>query len=421
MTDPDKNARDQLVQSQYESYPYPERDPDDEKKRLIAGSPSNLFELNYYVFGGARDLSKPLKALVAGGGTGDAVIMLAQHMRDAGVPGEVVHLDLSGPSQAVAQARAKIRGLENIRFVTGSLLDIAEVAPGPWDYIDCCGVLHHLEDPDAGLTALAGQLAPDGGIGVMVYGEYGRTGVYHMQDMLRAIAPGGEMPDEDRVAMAKRLAENLPKTSWINRNGLIRDHVGGGDPGVYDLFLHSRDRAYTVPDIADFVTQAGLRLTSFIESYRYDPDWLVRDPRILKRLRDLDPIARASFAELFTGNLKKHIFYAVRDTNPVSLPGTDDPRVIPHLLNQSAEEAGKTLPPGGKITVTSEGLKTDMPVPALSRPIAALCDGKHSLAEIHAKIQEKRADLDYDAFKRQFDDLYRVMNAINRMVLRLPV
>ncbi|MEP4378344.1 MAG: class I SAM-dependent methyltransferase [Alphaproteobacteria bacterium] len=420
MTDPDKNARDRLVQSQYESYPYPKRNPEDEKTRLIAGSPSNLFELNHYVFGGMRDLSQPLRALVAGGGTGDAVIMLAQHMRDAGVPGEVVHLDLSGPSQAVAKARAAVRGLENIRFVTGSLLDIAEVAPGPWDYIDCCGVLHHLDDPDAGLSALAGQLAPDGGIGVMVYGEYGRTGVYHMQDMLRAIAPGGEMPDDQRVDMAKRLAGNLPSTSWLTRNGLIRDHVGGGDPGVYDLFLHSRDRAYRVPEVAAFVTQAGLRLTTFIEPFRYDPDWLVREPRILKRLRGLDPIARASFAELFTGNLKKHIFYAVRDSNPVPLPTTDDPRTIPHLLNQSAEEAGKTLPPGGKITVTTEGLKTDMVVPALSRPIAALCDGKHSLAEIHARIREKRGDLDYDAFKRQFDELYRVMNAINRMVLRLP-
>ncbi len=420
MTDPDKNARDQAVLSQYESYPYPERNPDDEKKRLIAGSPSNLFELNHYVFGGARDLSKPLRALAAGGGTGDAVIMLAQHMHDAGVPGEVTHLDLSGPSQAVAQARAKMRGLNNIRFVTGSLLDIAEVAPGPWDYIDCCGVLHHLDDPDAGLAALAGQLAADGGIGVMVYGEYGRTGVYHMQDMLRMIAPGGEVPDDERVATAKRLAENLPKTSWIVRNGLIRDHVGGGDPGIYDLFLHSRDRAYRVPDIADFVTQAGLRLTSFIEPFRYDPDWLVRDPRILKRLRDLDLITRASFAELFTENLMKHIFYAVRDTNPITLPDTDDPRAVPHLLNQSAEDVASTLPPRGKITMTADGLKTDMAVPALSRPIAALCDGNRSLAEIHAAIQEKRSDLDYGAFKRQFDELYRVMNAINRMVLRLP-
>jgi hypothetical protein len=81
--DRQKQKRDGLVQSQYESYPYPERDPADEKTRLIAGSPSSLHELNHYVFGGARDLTKPLRALVAGGGTGDAAIMLAQHMQDA--------------------------------------------------------------------------------------------------------------------------------------------------------------------------------------------------------------------------------------------------------------------------------------------------------------------------------------------------
>ena len=56
----------------------------------------------------------------------------------------------------------------------------------------------------------------------------------------------------------------------------------------------------------------------------------------------------------------------------------------------------------------------------LAWKIAGLCDGARSLAEIHAEIQAKRSELDYDAFKRQFDELYRVMNAINRMVLRRP-
>ncbi|MBO23397.1 MAG: methyltransferase [Rhodospirillaceae bacterium] len=418
--DINRKTQDGLVQSQYESYPYPERNPADEKTRLIAGSPSNLFELNHYVFGGARDLGKPLRTLVAGGGTGDAAIMLAQHMCNMAVPGKVVHLDLSRPSQAVARDRAQIRDLDNIEFVTGSLLDVADVAPGPWDYIDCCGVLHHLEDPDAGLRALAGQLAPDGGIGVMVYGEYGRTGIYHMQDMLRTIAPAGTMPDADRVEMAKRLASGLPGTAWLVRNGLIHDHVGGGDSGVYDIFLHSRDRAYRVPEIAEFVARAGLRVTTFIEPYRYDPDWLVQDPRIRKRLRDLGPLPRAAFAELFTGNLKKHIFYAVLNDNPVTPPNTDDPDIVPHLLNLSAEDASNALPPGGRITVNADGLKTDMSIPPLSRTIGSLCDGTRSLSEIHEAIREKRSDLNYDAFKRQFDDLYRVMNAINRMALRSP-
>ncbi|MCH7846101.1 MAG: class I SAM-dependent methyltransferase, partial [Acidobacteria bacterium] len=160
-----------------------------------------------------RDFSKSLSVLVAGGGTGDATIQMAQQMADFGVPGEVVHLDQSEPSQAVAQERAKVRGLDNIRFVLGSLLDVADIAPGPWDYIDCCGVLHHLEDPVAGLAALANVLAPDGGIGIMVYGALGRIGIYHVQDMMGALAPPGESDDIDRVALTRRLVDHLPPTA----------------------------------------------------------------------------------------------------------------------------------------------------------------------------------------------------------------
>lgn len=412
---------DQRVQSQYEAYPYPERNPADEKKRLITGSPSNLAEVNHYVFGGRCDLSQPLNVLVAGGGTGDAAIQMAQQMTDAGVPGEVVHLDQSEPSQTIARERAAMRGLENIRFIRASLLDVADIAPGPWDYIDCCGVLHHLQDPDAGLAALTGVLAPGGGIGVMVYGALGRTGVYHVQDMMRALAPPDASEDKDRVALTQRLVDNLPPTAWLNRNGLMRDHQEGGDAGIYDLFLHARDRAYRVPDVLELVDAAKLRLVAFIEPYRYDPLLLVRDPQLKKALAGLGPHEQAAFAELYLGNIKQHVFYAVRADNPVAPPLADTPAAIPTLVGLTPAEAAKQLPVGGKITVAMEGHKIDMPVPALARAMVALCDGRRDLAAIHAEIQAKRADLDYDAFKRQFDQFYGVMNAINRMVLRLPV
>jgi hypothetical protein len=41
------------VKRQYEAYPYPARDPRDEKKRLITGSPSHLTELTHWLFGGS--------------------------------------------------------------------------------------------------------------------------------------------------------------------------------------------------------------------------------------------------------------------------------------------------------------------------------------------------------------------------------
>jgi hypothetical protein len=78
------------VHQQYELLPYPARDPREEAQRLIEGSPSHLLELNHYLFAGARDFRAPFRALVAGGGTGDALIMLAQHLKDRAAPAEIL-------------------------------------------------------------------------------------------------------------------------------------------------------------------------------------------------------------------------------------------------------------------------------------------------------------------------------------------
>src|ERR1700727_2687348 len=96
---------DARLQAQYEAYPYPQRDPRDEAKRLITGSPGHLLEIDHWVFGASRPKSRPLRALIAGGGTGDATIMLAHHMARIGRPGTVTWLDRSSAALKVAQAR----------------------------------------------------------------------------------------------------------------------------------------------------------------------------------------------------------------------------------------------------------------------------------------------------------------------------
>src|SRR4051794_37122211 len=150
MTDP----TDARLAAQYEAYPYPNRDPRDEAKRLIVGSPGHLREIDHWIFGTTRPASRPLRALIAGGGSGDATIMLAQQMQRAGRPGSVTWLDRSAAALKIAQARAAARGLTNINWEQRSLLDLPTSGLGLFDYIDCCGVLHHLPDPEAGLRSL---------------------------------------------------------------------------------------------------------------------------------------------------------------------------------------------------------------------------------------------------------------------------
>ena len=82
------DATDARLAAQYQAYPYPRRDPRDEAKRLIVGSPGHLREIDHWVFGARRPASRPLRALIAGGGTGDATIMLAQQMAREGRAGQ---------------------------------------------------------------------------------------------------------------------------------------------------------------------------------------------------------------------------------------------------------------------------------------------------------------------------------------------
>ncbi len=362
------------VRAQYEALPYPPRDPRDEAIRLITGTPSHIIEINHYLFSGRLNFMRPFRALVAGGGTGDACIMLAQQIAERRCPGEVVYLDISTASRAICEGRAKARGLRNINFITGSLLDLPSMAIGQFDYIDCTGVLHHLPDPAAGMRALASVLHPEGGVGVMLYGEYGRSGVYPLQELLRTLAPPS-MAMEDRIAMAKRLIRFLPTTNLFRRNPYLNDHVTGGDAGLYDLLLHSCDRAFTVPEIGAMAQQAGLRVVAFLEPVRYEPATYMSDPIIARQASSLPLVERAAFAERLAGNLRTHVFYATRaGFDTVARP--EDTSAIPVLREMDAQKLAAGLQPGTPLIANLDGFPWRAQLPPLAARIVSQIDGR---------------------------------------------
>jgi len=404
------------VRAQYEALPYPARDPRDEAIRLITGTPSHILEINHYLFAGRLNFTRPFRALVAGGGTGDACIMLAQQLADRRCPAEVVYLDLSTASREICEARAKVRGLRNIQFLTGSLLDLPSMNVGLFDYIDCTGVLHHLPDPDAGLKALSSVLLPEGGVGVMLYGQYGRSGVYPLQELLRTIAPPS-MALEDRIAMAKRLIRFLPTTNLFRRNPYLNDHVTGGDAGLYDLLLHSCDQAYTVPEIGKLATDAGLRVVAFLEPVRYEPATYMSDPVIARQASSLPLLERAAFAERLSGNLRTHVFYATRaGFDTVARP--EDTSAIPVLRDMDANKLADGLQPGSPLVANLDGFPWRAQLPALAPRIISQFDGRRTVAEIYTSLGAQGGLPQWEDFYAQFEDLYVKLNGVNHLLLR---
>jgi SAM-dependent methyltransferase len=411
------DATDRRLAVQYEAYPYPRRDPRDEAKRLIAGSPSHIREIDHWVFGAVRPASQPLRALIAGGGTGDATIMLAQQMTSLGRAGAVTWLDRSGAALAVAKGRAQVRKLGNIVWEQRSLLDLAGSGLGPFDYIDCCGVLHHLPDPAEGLRALLSVLAPGGGMGLMVYAPHGRTGVYMMQDALRRLAPADE-PVPQRLDVARRVMKHLPETQWLRHNRSFDDHINGGDAGLFDLLLNPRDRAFTVSEFSSLLAAVGLRVTCWVEPMRYDPVPLLPDPKLRARLDAMDVTERAAVAEALSGNIAVHIVYCVRADDP---PRRRDPfaeTAVPVCREITGEALARGIRPDGILSVSFDGLRIPVALPALASAILPLIDGTRNVAEIRGVLAER--GMKPEGFAQAWRQTFVALERINRVLLAAP-
>lgn len=405
------------LHNQYELYPYPPRDPRAETSRLLTGSPSHIAEINHYIFAGKRDFTKPFRALIAGGGTGDGAIMLAQQLADISDKGDVVYLDLSASATNIAKSRAKVRGLKNIKFLQGSLLDVAKLCEPPFDYIDCCGVLHHLDDPSEGLESLTNVLCDNGGMGLMVYAPLGRTGVYPMQNLLRII--GDNKSPAGRLEQAKSILRFLPPTNWLHRNDLIKDHVDAGDAGIFDLLLHSQDRSYSVPELDHLIEQSRLKIVSFIEPIRYDPLAFLDDPELMRTIGKLAWIDQCAIAEQLTGNLKTHVVYVVKSTNKQNTVATpNDGSLIPYLVGLDRGIETANLREKGNLSINLDGLKISAPLSTRDGDLLALIDGIRSIDSILEDATKINTSTAREEFKHQFSRLFSLLNGLNLAFLK---
>lgn len=105
----------------------------------------------------AAGVRRDMRVLDLGSGAGDVAFIAAGLV---GPAGEVVGIDQSPDAVAKATARARQRGLSNVRFVAG---DIHDRAPdGPFDAIIGRLVLMYVPDPAAVLRTQAGVLRSGG-------------------------------------------------------------------------------------------------------------------------------------------------------------------------------------------------------------------------------------------------------------------
>ena len=420
----------QSVRDQYEDFPYPPFDPEQELSTKVVPMFDQLDLVNFYCFGGRQDFSKGFRVLLAGNGTGNTTIYFANALRDTNA--EIVYLDISANSMAIAKRRAEKRGLKNIQWVHRSLLDLPQMKElGEFDYINCGGVLHHLADPDAGLNALRCVLKEDGAMGIMVYGKYGRSGVYAVQETMRLLSKNTPNKAE-QVELCKKLLPHLPKGhSWHHLKhhfeGALRVH---GDGEMFDLFLHSQDRAYTVPEIYAWVKRCDLEFLNFmymdgLARAIYDPSMFITDPDLRALAAALPPQEQQALAEVLYGEMKLHFFYTAKHKKLP--PDVSDQNTIPffshiigysdaklEILNQIEASGGA---PAVKISNSQKSAKVMLQKTANVLDLLRLIDGKRTVCEILNQANEVLG-VPKEVLKNEFEYLYTTLHHLDWLLLK---
>jgi 2-polyprenyl-3-methyl-5-hydroxy-6-metoxy-1,4-benzoquinol methylase len=322
-----KGCTEESVAKIYADTPYPPRNPNDEKDGIITykkHEDPNLIRST--IFGGAK-LPKKFRAMIAGGGTGDATIALAIGLAKLNHKSTILHVDLSQASLNVAKARIRKhkKTLKNssvkILFLKASISNLADRdLGGLFHYINCVGVLHHMPNPQHGLSILESFLHPNGGINFMIYGKIGRTGIYHVRKMARIL--NNDQNDMPTIIESKDVLDSLPSTNFFVNNKMVQESVDVQDflseasnhVGINDMIRNPCDIAMTIDEVNQFALNSNMRILAPVFPKDYEPKG---NQNLLSKLNSLEWIKRAAFSELQSGTIAYHHVWLVKNKNNV--------------------------------------------------------------------------------------------------------
>jgi len=218
-------------------------------------------------------------------------------------------IDCSGVSVRRTEELKRKYNLTNLELHQLSIEQVSDLRLS-FDQIVCTGVLHHLADPDAGLSALSKVLKPDGAMHLMVYAPYGRSGIYMLQEFCRRIGLHATDADiRDLISALGALPPGHPLETLMRQAPDFQHEAA-----LADALLHPQDRAYSVSQLFDFVGKAGLTFGRWVRQAPYSVHCgiIAKIPQAA-RMAQLSRADQYAAIELFRGTMVRHSLVAYRN------------------------------------------------------------------------------------------------------------
>jgi len=377
------------VQAFYDKHPYPPPVTDLEQYRRLGQDQARL-RTDYHLLWPATAYREEQDILVAGCGTSQAAKYALRQPA-----ARVVGIDVSSTSLRHTKKLKRKYNLANLDIYQLPIEQVRELERS-FDQIICTGVLHHLADPDAALGALRTVLKSDGAMHLMVYAPYGRTGIYMLQEYCRRLGIGtSDKEIEGLVAVLKALPHGHPLEHLLRETPDFRRM-----DALADALLHPRDRAYSVPQLFDFIERSDLNFGRWVRQAPYLP--YCGDPAKSPhrdQLAQLPAPEQYAAVELFRGTMVRHSVIVYRNDRPGGSPTIrfDDDgwqEYVP-LRQPYTICVEQRLPPGAAgVLINQSHTYPDLilPINANEKRLFKAIDGKRTIAEIVRGVASRKND-----------------------------
>jgi SAM-dependent methyltransferase len=335
---------------------------------------------DFHIFWPNRLYKQDQSILIAGCGTSQA----AKHAL-RWPQAQVTAIDCSATSVYYTEQLKKKHGLENLHVHQLDIEHVTDLGMS-FDQVVCTGVLHHLANPDAGLSALRNVMKLDGAMHLMVYAPYGRAGIYMLQEFFRRIGiRPGNADVRDILSALSALPKGHPLQHLLTQAPELLNEAA-----IADSLLHPNDRAYSVPQLLNFIRKAELRFGRWIRQapYRGDCGVMARIPQSAQ-IAQLPLSEVYAATELFRGTMTCHSLVVYRNdcasnVQPNTLIDEDCLNYVPLQMADTIciEEP---LPPGAAaVLINRTHTYTDLflPITPTERRLHDAIDGRRTLEDI---------------------------------------
>ncbi|KAJ9469788.1 hypothetical protein DIPPA_60681 [Diplonema papillatum] len=211
-------------------------------------------------------LVKQERILLAGCGSGHQMALALAQYKNSHVTG----MDLSKTNLQYAHWRMRELFPTSSRWslcqgdLTQVTAETALCASGQFDVIECCGVLHHCDDPTTALKALVSALRPGG---ILLLGVYSAVGTERVRECIRWIHQKFNMHDAYHPTLSdirkiRDEIEKLPTSSTVKQ--VLCGQLSFYSTSAFrDMLFHPCAHYFSLSELKELVDMCGLGVLSF--------------------------------------------------------------------------------------------------------------------------------------------------------------